>query len=155
MNRPIDKEALLVKLIALLKRKPGISKEEFARRWVHEHTKLSTQIPGVRGYRINIATERQPAGTGAEPIYDGTAEMWWDSTDAMEAAFATDIGKAAGADADEFAEVRIHIYTDEYDIVPGPGKAASPRRQPAKRPAAKKAAKKRTTAKRTAKRARR
>jgi uncharacterized protein (TIGR02118 family) len=119
----------MVKLIALLKRKPGISQEEFARRWLTEHTKLSTKIPDVRGYRINIATDRQPAGTGNEPIYDGTAEMWWDSIEAMEAAFASEQGKAAGADADQFADVRIHIYTEEHEIMPGPKK------QVARRPA--------------------
>jgi len=112
----------MVKLIALLKRKPGMSKEEFAQRWLNEHIKLSTRMPGVRGYRINIATDYQPEGTGVEPIYDGTAEMWWDSIEAMEAAFATDEGKIAGEDADEFADVRIHIYTEENVIVPGPEK---------------------------------
>jgi uncharacterized protein (TIGR02118 family) len=110
----------MVKLIALLKRKPGISKEEFARRWVHEHTKLATKIPGVRGYRINICGPQQPAGTGDEPIYDGTAELWFDSVEAMEEAFETDIGKAAGADADSFCSVRLHLYTEENIIVPGP-----------------------------------
>ena len=118
----------MVKLIALLKRKPGMSKEEFAQRWLTEHTKLSTKIPGVRGYRINIATDRQPDGTGVEPIYDGTAEMWWDSIDAMEAAFATKEGKAAGADADQFCDVRIHIYTEENVIMPGPEKQVAQRR---------------------------
>lgn len=110
----------MVKLIALLKRKPGLGKEEFARRWVYEHTKLSSQLPGLRGYRINTAIPQQPAGTGPEPIYDGTAELWWDSIEAMEASFASDIGQAAGADADQFADVRIHIYTEEHFIVPGP-----------------------------------
>ena len=112
----------MVKLIALLKRKPGIRKEEFAQRWLNEHIKLSTRMPGVRGYRINIATGYQPEGAGVESIYDGTAEMWWDSIEAMEAAFASEEGKIAGADADEFADVRIHIYTEEHVIVPGPEK---------------------------------
>lgn len=109
----------MVKLIALLKRKPGMSMDEFKRRWVEEHTKLSTQIPGLRGYRINIATPQQPEGVD-EPIYDGTAELWFDSIDAMEEAFATDIGVRAGADADEFTEVLVHLYTEEYVIVEGP-----------------------------------
>ena len=112
----------MVKLIALLKRKPGISKEEFAERWLNEHIKLSTRMPDVRGYRINIATDYQPEGIDVEPIYDGTAEMWWDSIEAMEAAFASEEGQIAGADADEFADVRIHIYTEEHVIVPGPEK---------------------------------
>ncbi len=110
----------MVKLIAFLKRKPGMSREEFARRWVREHTKLSSRLPGLRGYRINIATDRQPAGTGPEPLYDGTAELWWDDVDAMEASFATELGQRAGDDADQFADVRIHLYTTEHVIIGGP-----------------------------------
>lgn len=110
----------MIKLIALLKRKPGLTREEFARRWLYEHTKLSSKLPGLRGYRINIATPYQREGTGVEPLYDGTAELWWDSIEDMEASFASEIGAAAGEDADEFAEVRIHVYTEEHIIVPGP-----------------------------------
>lgn len=130
----------MVKLIALLKRKPGISQEEFAQRWVNEHTKISSKMPGVRGYYINIRAPRQPEGTGDEPIYDGTAEMWWDSIDDMENAFATEIGQAAGADADEFCSVRLHVYSDEHTIVPFKGhapRAAAKRRAPAKKAAKK------------------
>ncbi len=130
----------MVKLIALLKRKPGMTREEFARRWLDEHTKLSSQMPRLREYRINIATPRQPEGTGSEPLYDGTAELWWDSIDDMEAAFASEQGVAAGADADLFADLRIHIYTDEYMVVPGPVRPA-----PAKRAAKRARAKTRTT----------
>ena len=118
----------MVKLIALLKRKPGTSREEFAKRWLKEHTKLSAKIPGVREYRINIATPRQPEGTGPEPLYDGTAELWLDSIDDMEAAFDSEIGKAAGIDADQFTDVRIHIYTEEHFVVPGFKKHSAPRR---------------------------
>lgn len=106
----------MVKLIAFLKRKPGMTMAEFEHRWVVEHTKISAQMPGLLGYRINIATERQPGGSA--PLYDGTAELWWESIDAMEAAFASEIGRAAGADADLFADVRIHLYTEEHIVVP-------------------------------------
>lgn len=109
----------MVKLIAFLKRKPGMTMEEFKQRWVYEHTKLSSQLPGLRGYRINIALSEQE--NGQPPIYDGTAELWWDSLEAMQESFASQIGKDAGADADLFADVRIHLYTEEYNIVPGPG----------------------------------
>src|SRR5512139_281585 len=104
----------MIKLIALLKRKSGISREACERRWLEEHTKISSKLPGLRGYRINIASPQQPDGTGPEPLYDGTAEMWWDSVEAMEASFASEIGVAAGADADQFCDVRIHVYTEEH-----------------------------------------
>ncbi len=110
----------MVKLLAFLKRKPGLSREEFARRWVGSHAKMAARLPGLRGYRINIATAQQPEGTGPEPLYDGTAELWWNSIEEMEAAFASDVGQRAGADADEFASVRIHVYTTENVIVRGP-----------------------------------
>ena len=57
---------------------------------------------------------------GVEPLYDGTAELWWDSFEAMDSAFESEIGQLAGADADEFCELRIHIYTEEHIVVPGP-----------------------------------
>ncbi len=108
----------MVKLIALLKRKPGMTRKEFADRWINEHLKLSTKMPGVRGYLVNIAIDHQPDGDGVEPIYDGTAELWWDSVEAMEAAFASEEGRIAGQDADQFAQVRIHIYTEEHVAIP-------------------------------------
>ena len=110
----------MIKLIALLKRKPGLTREEFADRWLNDHIKLSSKMPGLRGYRVNIAIDHQPDGDGVEPIYDGTAELWWDSVEAMEAAFNSQEGKIAGEDADQFAALRIHIYTEEHFIVPGP-----------------------------------
>jgi uncharacterized protein (TIGR02118 family) len=110
----------MIKLIALLKRKPGLSRQEFADRWLNDHIKLSSKMPGLLGYRVNIAIDHQPDGDGVEPIYDGTAELWWDSIEAMEAAFDSQEGKIAGEDADQFAELRIHIYTEEHFIVPGP-----------------------------------
>jgi uncharacterized protein (TIGR02118 family) len=113
----------MIKLIALLKRRPGMSREEFAQRWVNEHTKISSKLPGLRGYYINICTPRQPEGTGEEPLYDGTAEMWWDSIDAMEASFGTEIGQLAGADGDALAAVRLHLYTEEHTIIPFKGHA--------------------------------
>jgi uncharacterized protein (TIGR02118 family) len=136
----------MIKLIALLKRKPGITHEEFTRRWLKEHTKLSTKLEGLRGYRINIATQRQPEGDTDTPIYDGTCEMWWDSIEAMEASFATELGKSAGADADGFCSERVHIYTDEFPLVEGPQRPA-----PRKRAARKSASAKRSPVKRTVK----
>jgi hypothetical protein len=42
----------------------------------------------------------------------------------MEAAFMSDIGIAAGKDADDnLASLRIHLYTEEFIVVPGPEQA--------------------------------
>jgi uncharacterized protein (TIGR02118 family) len=107
----------MIKLIAFLKRKPGMTMEEFRDRWVVEHTRLSSKLPGCKGYRINIALPTQPDGA---PDYDGTAELWWDSLEEMEASFATQIGQDAGADGDAFTILRAHLYTEEHIVLPGP-----------------------------------
>ncbi len=107
----------MIKLIAFLKRKPGMTMEEFKKRWVEEHTKISAQLPGLLGYRINIAIEKQETD---EPLYDGTAELWWNSLEEMQASFATEIGVLAGQDGDAFTSLRVHLYTEEFNIVPSP-----------------------------------
>lgn len=107
----------MIKLIALLKRRDGLSREEFHRRWLLEHTRLSSQLPGCLNYRINLCLPDQPPDLGEEPPYDGTAELWWESREAMEASFASAIARIAGADADSFCSVRVHLYTEEFQVV--------------------------------------
>lgn len=107
----------MVKLIALLKRKPGITREEFKQRWLYEHTKLSSRLTDCLEYRINICIEAQPEDQKDDPLYDGTAELWWESVEKMEASFGNDIAKIAGDDADSFCDVRIHLYSEEYLVV--------------------------------------
>ena len=102
-----------VKLIALLKAKPGMTREEFARRWVDGRGPLTLKFPNLKGYRINVAIEEYQELEGELP-YDGTAELWWDSLEEMQADFATDEAAAAVADADTFTVVRTHIYTEEF-----------------------------------------
>ena len=118
----------MVKMIALLKRKPGMSREDFNERWLVEHTKLSSQLPGCREYRINLCLPQQPEGTGDEPIYDGTAKLWWDNMAQMEQCFASDTAQIAGADVDLFCELRVHFYTQEYLVVSG-GRIVQPPRE--------------------------
>lgn len=102
-----------VKLIALLKAKPGLSRAEFARRWVEGHAPLTLRFKHLKGYRINVALEDYQEIPGELP-YDGTAELWWDSLEEMQADFASPEAQTAVADADTFTVVRTHIYTREY-----------------------------------------
>lgn len=134
----------MIKLIALLKRRPGMSREEFAERWVNEHTKISSKLPKCRGYYINICAARQPEGTGDEPLYDGTAELWWDDVDTMEASFDTEIGKMAGADGDAFTVVRMHLYTEEHTVIPFKGHVPKVKPKRAVRPKPKRNPKQKT-----------
>lgn len=102
-----------VKLIALLKAKPGMSREEFEQRWVEEHAPLTLKFKNLKGYRINVAIDEYQEIEGELP-YDGTAELWWDSLEEMQEDFDSPEADAAVTDADTFTEVRTHIYTREH-----------------------------------------
>ena len=104
-----------VKLIALLKARPGLSRSEFEKRWVDGHTPLTLKFKNLKGYRVNVAIEEYQETEGALP-YDGTAELWWDSLEEMQADFASPEAQGAVADADTFTVVRTHIYTHEHII---------------------------------------
>jgi uncharacterized protein (TIGR02118 family) len=103
-----------IKLIALLKANPGVSKEEFKRHWLEDHAPLTLKFKNLKGYRINIVTDLYQEIEGELP-YDGTAELWWDSVEEMKEDFGTEAGDAALADASTFMG-KTHIYTEEYII---------------------------------------
>lgn len=70
----------MVKMITLLKRKPGVSREEFSDHWFHPHGDIIMgTIPGVRKYVQNTAIIMGQR----ECEYDGIAEGWFDDMDSL------------------------------------------------------------------------
>jgi len=102
-----------VKLIALLKAKPGMSRKDFEERWVKGHAPLTLKFKKLKKYRVNIAIDQYQEIEGELP-YDGTAELWWDSLEDMKEDFASSEAERAVADADTFTILRTHIYTREH-----------------------------------------
>ena len=56
-----------VKLIVLVKRKPGSTRAEFRARSLDTHADLALQLPGLRGYQQNHARDGHYAVGGAQP----------------------------------------------------------------------------------------
>jgi uncharacterized protein (TIGR02118 family) len=110
----------VVRLVCLLKRKAGLSPEEFGAYWRDEHGPL---VAGHQA-RLNLLrysqVHRDPSAEAADlkarelrggmlPPYDGVTEMWWSSEEALRAAMATDGGARALAeliaDEDRFVDL--------------------------------------------------
>ena len=94
----------MVKLVFCLTRLPHLSREEFQRYWRERHGPLvreSAKALGIRRYvqahtldtPLNDALRR---GRGGPEAYDGVAELWFGSLEALAAAGGTPEGKAAG-----------------------------------------------------------
>lgn len=104
----------MIKMIAFVKKRADLSREEFIKRWVEDHTKLSS-ILGMKGYRINVTLEPEPDGNIAP--YDGTAEMWWPDEATMRTALQSNAGLIAGEDTKRFAKSVTFAYTEEFIVI--------------------------------------
>lgn len=78
--------SIVIKMIALLHRRPELSRAEFIRHWRETHGPLAQGIPGLRRYiQSHIVSERSRPDIPDLPVdVDGIAELWFDSIDAME-----------------------------------------------------------------------
>lgn len=97
-----------MKLMILLTRRPDMTPEAFAHWWIEEHAPRARQLPGVRRITFNLVHD-------AEGV-DGIAELWFDSREAMEAAYASEIGKAVAADSLAHLASRVRLVVDEHPV---------------------------------------
>lgn len=73
----------MIKEIGLLRRKPGMSPEEFSKAWRDFAPTLLSSYPGIRKYTQNVVIHLPDS---APPAYDGVAEAWWDDIKSFWAA---------------------------------------------------------------------
>lgn len=112
----------MIKAIYLIRRKPGMSPEDFHRYWRDVHASIAARIPGLRRYVQCHATD---VGSGAsnvgsgEPSYDGAAEVWFDDLDALRRAVASPEYAAAREDERRFIDLErtALLFTEEVPIL--------------------------------------
>jgi uncharacterized protein (TIGR02118 family) len=98
----------MIKVMALMKRKDGMSLADF-RKWILEdHVAFARKVPGMRKYNSNVLRAENP-----DAPFDGVSEMYFDDEAAMAAAFSTEEGKAAGGDAAAHCANRFRMVCDE------------------------------------------
>ena len=93
----------MIKVAMALRRREDVAPEEFHRYWREEHGPLAVgllQPLGLRRYvqTHTLDTDLNPqlaAARGTGEAFDGVAELWWDSLEAVVAAFGTEEGQRA------------------------------------------------------------
>ena len=101
----------MFKAVILLTRRADTTHEAFAQWWLVEHAPLAAQLPGVRRLCFNLVA---PGDDGAP---DGVSELWFDSREDFEAAYATDIGKSVAADSMAHLASRVRMFVTEHEVV--------------------------------------
>ena len=106
----------MIKLVYCLRRLPELPREEFQRYWRENHGPLVRDRAGALGIRryVQVHTLDSPlneamrASRGSDPdIFDGVAELWWESPDAFSAEARTDEGRKAARE----------LYEDEKRFI--------------------------------------
>ena len=95
----------MIRLTYLLRRKPGMSLDEFQTYWREVHGPLvaghAHRLNALRYVQVHTleAEANQAMATargGMEPPYDGVAELWWESVEVLESTLATEEATSAG-----------------------------------------------------------
>ena len=76
----------MIKRVSLIRRRPGMSREEFRAHWTGPHADIVRQLPGVRGLRFGMVESWTPE----DAAWDGVGEVWFDSVEAALEAFRTE-----------------------------------------------------------------
>ena len=119
---PAPPAGTAVKRVSLLYAKPGMTAERFRHYWVKEHAAMIAAFPGILGCRQNIVTGRlpltDPRFANADVEATGVLEMWYASTEAMNAGFASAQGQRTVKHGAEFLSAVTTYLVEEIQIAP-------------------------------------
>lgn len=101
----------MIKAVVLLKRKDELTAEDFAQWLLKEHVPMVLKLPDLRRYQVNISED-----PGDD--FDGFSELWFDSEEAMLAAYGTELGKAVAADSLAHVKLRKRFVVREHPFDP-------------------------------------
>lgn len=120
----------MIKLTFCLRRLPHLTREEFQAYWRNQHAPLvakHAEVLGILRYVQNHTSHDKlnasmQASRGGPPAYDGVAELWFESEEAM-AANSSEAAAKAGAELLEDEKKFIDLansplwFGDEHSVV--------------------------------------
>jgi uncharacterized protein (TIGR02118 family) len=75
----------MVKFFFILRRKPGLSADEFHRYWKNVHGPIVARLPGlVRYLQHHVVSMPRPEYAQEDEPIDGIVETWWESPEALQ-----------------------------------------------------------------------
>ncbi len=105
-------EQSMFKAMIMLTRREDMSHAEFAQWWLHEHDSMAAALPKIRKAVFNeVADGFDEAGI------DGVAELWFDTREDFDAAYASEIGKATAQDSLAHVSGRVRLIVSENIVV--------------------------------------
>jgi uncharacterized protein (TIGR02118 family) len=101
----------MFKAMILLFRRDDMTADEFRTWWLDEHAPLAALLPGAKRVHFNVVAD------GGDDVPDGVSELWFESRDEFDAAYATDLGRRVAADSMAHVRARTRMFVEERPIV--------------------------------------
>ena len=102
----------MIKRVSMVRRRHDLSHKEFVAYWLGPHAEIAREMPGALGYVVNIAQDPDVAG------WDGFAEVWFESREAADAAFASEpFASRIRADRPKFVGEQVIFFVDETTVI--------------------------------------
>jgi uncharacterized protein (TIGR02118 family) len=104
----------MVRVHIWIRKKEGMSPDEFGKRWLEEHALIARDgYEHLRSYTVNLVT-RIPEGQGAP--YDGVAELTWDDRDGFKADMQSEAAARGTEDLKAFAESFGLLFVEQSTV---------------------------------------
>jgi len=107
----------MLKFMVVLYRRPDLTPAQFRQHLEKIHAPLARKLPGLKRYRQNhvAADPSRP-----HPEWDAIVELYFDSWESMEAAWASPQGAASDADLPLFADMARTTWSvvEEVTLLP-------------------------------------
>ena len=106
---------MLFKIVTKGYAKEGMSKDEYINYWLTKHAPLAKRVLGdkLKKYTIRPVVFAQ----GEDPGYDGTAELWYETTDDVKTMMSSPPVRQVLADAPNFNRKVTMVIVEEHAIV--------------------------------------
>jgi uncharacterized protein (TIGR02118 family) len=113
----------MIKTVALLARKDGLSHEDFVKHWAEIHAPLAYVCPGVARYTQTVvkSSSIRTDVPGMDVAVDGVAELWFADQAALDLFNASPATRRLRDDGATFIGRQVSFLTEERVIIPRAG----------------------------------
>jgi len=111
---PNGEEERMYRVQMWLRRKDGTSPEEFREHWLNVHAPIARDgYANLRGYDVTLVTG---APKGQEPLYDGVADLTWDSREDFVADMKSEAAAEGGKDLETFTDGYGMLFVEQHAV---------------------------------------
>jgi len=104
----------MLKFMVVLFRRPDLTADQFRHHLEDVHAPLANALPGLKKYRQNYAVASPKRRL---PAWDAIVELYFDSAEAMEAAWASPQGATSDADLPLFADLSRTTWSVVEEVI--------------------------------------